>query len=57
MLVEKYILNPEISASRRYFSKRLGVPFYQVTRHFEEFEEFPGNCFRISATNFLVLTG
>ena len=47
----------EISASGRYFSKRLGVPFYQVTHRFKEFEEFPGNCFKISATNFLMLTG
>jgi len=47
----------EISASARYFSKRLGVPFYQVTDHFKEFEEFPGNRFKISATNFLMLTG
>jgi len=47
----------EISGSGRYFSKRLEVPFYQVTRYSKESEEFPGNCFKISATNFLMLTG
>ncbi len=47
----------EISPAGRYFSKRLNVPFYQVIHHSAKFEEFPGNCIKIPATNFLMITG
>jgi predicted AAA+ superfamily ATPase len=47
----------EISNSGRYFSKKLGIPFYQIVHRIEKTEEYPGNCFKIPATNFLMLTG
>jgi predicted AAA+ superfamily ATPase len=47
----------EISSSGKYFSQRLGIPFYQVTHRFSKIEEYPGNSFKIPALNFLMLTG
>jgi predicted AAA+ superfamily ATPase len=47
----------EISSSGKYFSQRLGIPFYQVTHRFSKIEEYPGNSFKIPASNFLMLTG
>ncbi len=47
----------EISPSGRYFGKRLGIPFYQIVRRFGRCEAFPGNCFKIPASKFLMLTG
>lgn len=47
----------EISSSGKYFSQRLGIPFYQVTHRFSKIEEHPGNSFKIPAPNFLMLTG
>ncbi len=47
----------EISPSGRYFGKRLGIPFYQIVHGSGRCEAFPGNCFKIPASKFLMLTG
>jgi hypothetical protein len=47
----------EISPSGRYFGKRLGIPLYQIVHGFGRCEAFPGNCFKIPASKFLMLTG
>ena len=46
----------EISPAGKYFSQKLGIPFYQIIRH-GNIEEFPGNCFKIPAADFLLLIG
>jgi uncharacterized protein len=48
---------PEINPSGRYFSIRLGIPFYQIIHRYEKIETFPGNCINIPATNFLLMAG
>jgi predicted AAA+ superfamily ATPase len=45
----------EISKNGRYYSDKLGIPFYQIVNRAESVEEYPGNCFVIPATNFLML--
>jgi predicted AAA+ superfamily ATPase len=47
----------EISPSGTYFGKRLGIPLYQIVHGFGRCEAFPGNCFKIPASKFLMLTG
>ncbi len=47
----------EISPSGRYFGKRLGIPLYQIVHGLGRGEAFPGNCFKIPASTFLMLTG
>jgi len=47
----------EISLSGRYFGKRLGIPLYQIVHRSGRCEAFPGNCFKIPASKFLVLAG
>lgn len=47
----------DISRHGRHFSEKLGIPYYQIVRRAERVEVFPGNCFIIPATNFLMLTG
>jgi len=47
----------EISPSGRYFGKRLRIPLYQIVHRFGRCEAFPDNCFKISASKFLMLTG
>ncbi len=37
------------------FGQKLGIPFYQI-RHGKN-EGFPGNCFKVPAADFLLLTG
>jgi len=56
-LLEAKDSDSAISTSGRYFNRRLGIPFYQVIHHFEKIEEYPGNCFKIPATSFLMLSG
>jgi uncharacterized protein len=46
-----------VHPSGRYFAKRLGIPFYQVSPRHERVEALPENCFKIPALNFLLLTG
>jgi len=47
----------DISRHGRHFSEKLGIPYYQIVRRAERVEMFPGNCFIIPATNFLMLAG
>jgi uncharacterized protein len=49
--------NEAISPSGKFFARRLGVPFYQISLHHGRAEAFPENCFKIPAVNFLMLTG
>jgi predicted AAA+ superfamily ATPase len=46
-----------INPSGRYFTKRLGIPLYQIARRPGRCEAFPDNCFKIPASRFLMLTG
>lgn len=46
-----------ISRQGKYFSERLGIPFYQIVHRAEKVEAHPGNCFIIPAANFLMLAG
>jgi len=47
----------EISKNGRYYSDRMGIPFYQIVYRADRVEEYPGNCFIIPAVNFLMLAG
>ncbi len=47
----------EISPAGRYFSQTLSLLYYQIVRDLEKPEAFPGNCFLIPASSFLMLTG
>jgi len=47
----------EIDPSGRYFAKRFGIPLYQIVHRLGRYEAFPGNCFKIPASRFLMLTG
>ena len=46
-----------VSPSGKFFAGKLGVPFYQISPRHERAEAFPGNCFKIPAADFLMLTG
>lgn len=46
-----------ISKAGIYFSKQLSLPYFQIVRHCQKVEIFPGNCAVIPATNFLMLAG
>ncbi len=46
-----------ISKSGRFFSKKLNIPLFQIANKAKKVEAFPGNCFVIPASNFLMLTG
>lgn len=41
----------------RYFSDKLGIPYYQIVHRAERVEEFPGNCAIIPARHFQMLAG
>ena len=47
----------DISKPGRFFGEKLNIPFYQIVRNAEKVEAFPGNCYIIPASNFLMLTG
>lgn len=47
----------EIGKTAIYFSKHLGIPYYQIVRACQKVEVFPGNCAVIPAHSFLLLTG
>ena len=47
----------DISPAGRFYSERLSVPFYQIVNKASKVEAFPGNCFVIPASNFLMLAG
>jgi uncharacterized protein len=46
-----------ISKSGKFFSKKLNIPLFQIVRKTRKVEAFPGNCFVVPASNFLMLTG
>jgi hypothetical protein len=46
-----------ISKAGLYFGKQLSLPFFQVVRHCQKVEAFPGNCAVIPAASFLMITG
>jgi predicted AAA+ superfamily ATPase len=56
-LIEAKEGSREISKNGRYYSDKLGIPFYQIVNRAERVEEYPGNCFVIPAVNFLMLAG
>jgi len=56
-LIEAKESSREISKNGRYYSDKLGIPFYQLVNKAERVEEYPGNCFIIPAANFLMLAG
>jgi hypothetical protein len=47
----------EITPSGRYYSNRLGIPYYQIVHRSKKAEAFPGNCFIIPAASFFMLCG
>jgi len=49
--------NCDISKAGLYFSKQMSLPYFQIVRHCQKAEIFPGNCAVIPATHFLMLTG
>jgi len=46
-----------IDKSGRFFSRKMGIPLYQIVGKAKKVEAFPGNCFVIPAVNFLLCTG
>ncbi len=49
--------NSSISKSGKFYSKKLNIPLFQIVNKAKKVEAFPGNCFVIPASNFLMLTG
>ena len=47
----------DISKAGKFYGEKLDIPFYQIVHNAGKVETFPGNCFVIPATNFLMLTG
>jgi hypothetical protein len=46
-----------ISPAGKYFARKLGIPFYQVSPRHTRVEAFPGDCFKIPASDFLLYAG
>jgi hypothetical protein len=46
-----------ISPAGKYFAGKLGIPFYQVSPRHAYVEAFPGDCYKIPASNFLLSAG
>ena len=46
-----------IGKAGRFYGEKLNIPFYQIVRNASEVETFPGKCFILPASNFLLLTG
>ncbi|MFH1992936.1 MAG: ATP-binding protein [Pseudomonadota bacterium] len=46
-----------IDKSGRFFSNKMEIPFFQIVYKAKKVEAFPGKCFVIPASNFLMLTG
>ena len=47
----------EIGPAGRHFSQKLAIPYYQIVHRLDRPEAFPGNCFLLPASTFLMLTG
>jgi predicted AAA+ superfamily ATPase len=56
-LIEAKLSDDKISAHGRYYAARLGVPYYQIVLESDAAEAFPGNCFLLPATRFLMIAG
>jgi len=46
-----------ISKPGRFYSKKMNIPLFQIVYKAKKVEAFPGNCFVIPASDFLMLTG
>jgi len=46
-----------ISKPGKFYSKKMNIPLFQIVHKAKKVEAFPGNCFVIPASNFLMLTG
>jgi hypothetical protein len=46
-----------ISPAGSYFARKLAIPFYQIVAQGTKSERFPGNCFLLPASRFLLLCG
>jgi predicted AAA+ superfamily ATPase len=46
-----------ISKPGRFYSKKMNIPLFQIVHKAKKVEAFPGNCFIIPASNFLMMTG
>ena len=46
-----------ISKQERFYSEKLNIPLFRIVQEAEKCEAFPGNCFVIPASNFLMLAG
>jgi uncharacterized protein len=46
-----------INPAGKYFAKKLGIPFYQISPRHPRAEAFPWDCFKIPAANFLLSAG
>jgi len=46
-----------ISKPGRFYGKKMNLPLFQIVHKAKKVEAFPGNCFVIPASNFLMLTG
>jgi len=46
-----------IDKSGMFYSKKMGIPLFQIVHKTEKVEAFPGKCFIIPGSNFLMLTG
>ncbi len=56
-LLEAKENNADISKAGKFYGEKLGIPFYQIVCNASKVETFPGNCFVIPASKFLMLTG
>jgi len=46
-----------ISKPGRFYSKKMNIPLFQIVHKAKKVEAFPGNCFIIPASNFLMMAG
>jgi predicted AAA+ superfamily ATPase len=46
-----------ISKPGKFYSKKMNIPLFQIVHKAKKVEAFPGDCFLIPASNFLMLTG
>jgi hypothetical protein len=56
-LFEAKVSDSSISKPGKFYSKKLNIPLFQIVHKAKKVEAFPGNCFIIPASNFLMLTG
>ena len=56
-LFEAKETDSSISKPGRFYSKKMNIPLFQIVHKAKKVEAFPGNCFVIPASNFLMLTG